>query len=54
MKLIGKVASNKNETGGQRMAAKVLQAMYSASDGGFQTNKNLFEAIKELYTEEKD
>ena len=36
------------------MAAKVLQAMYSASDGGFQTNKNLFEAIKELYTKEED
>lgn len=54
MELIGKVASNKNETDGQQMAAKVLQTMYSASDGGFQTNKNLFEAIKELYTEEKD
>lgn len=52
MELIGEVASN--ETGGQQMAAKVLQTMYSASDGGFQTNKNLFEAIKELYTKEKD
>lgn len=54
MELIGKVASNKNETDGQQMAAKVLQTMYSASDGGFQTNKNLFEAIKELYTKEED
>ena len=52
MDLISKVASH--ETGGQQMAAKVLQAMYSASDGGFQTNKNLFEAIKELYTKEED
>ncbi len=52
MKLIGEVVSN--ETGGQQMAAKVLQSMYSVSDGGFQTNKNLFEAIKELYTKEED
>lgn len=52
MDLIGKVASN--ETGGQQIAAKVLQAMYSASDGGFQTNKNLFEAIEWLYEEEKE
>lgn len=52
MSLIAGVASK--ETGGQQMAAKVLQNMYSVFDGGFQMNKNLFESIEELYTKEED